>query len=77
MSDRSRWQIGSTQQGADEGATGTTRTRAQIEKYHRRSEKPKHKKSIRIKKLQHGGRTSLKHGGSARAAKRGHGAEIK
>jgi hypothetical protein len=52
---RSVKRIGSTQQGADEGATGTTRTRAQIEKYHKRSERPKHKQPLRIKKFASGG----------------------
>ena len=52
---RSVKRIGSTQQGADEGATGTTRTRAQIEKYHKRSERPKHKQPLRIKKFARGG----------------------
>ena len=52
---RSVKRIGSTQQGADEGATGTTRTKTQIEKYHKRSERPKHKQPLRIKKFASGG----------------------
>ena len=49
MPGRSKLAIGLTQRGVDEGAVGTTRTRADIEKYYRKKKQFQYKKNDRGK----------------------------
>ena len=47
MPGRSKLAIGLTEKGVDEGAVGTTRTRADIEKYYRKKKQFQYKKNDR------------------------------